>query len=79
MGQLVAVLEVEVAVVEVELTWTLLEGRTLVDRDITGAPGMRVLLAKPVTLLNRPDAVVVTVVPEAADDGQLLVLLEEAD
>lgn len=78
-GQLVAVLEVEVAVVEVELAWTLLEGRTLVDRDVTGALGMRVLLAKPVTLLKGPDTVVVTVVPEAVDDGQVLVLLEEAD
>jgi hypothetical protein len=36
-GQLVAVVEVAVAVVEVELAWTLLDGQILVERDVAGA------------------------------------------
>jgi hypothetical protein len=60
-GQLVVVAEVEVAVVEVELAWMLLEGRTLVERDVAGALDMWVLLAKPVALLKGPDAVDVNI------------------
>jgi len=58
-GQLVALVEVAVAVVE---------GRILVERDVTGTLDMWVLLAKPVTLLKGPDAVAVT---EALHDGQV--------